>query len=220
MSINPNIHDTKFKASIIGLNKVEVYHYLYEVEVAYQEALERINRLANNNEQLVKQNHDNMLRIYNLQTALKEATEVPMETGEDSIEDTDDDATTVLTSSMLDEDTEDTTVLAQDEQEIEDIEDTTLLTDKVDEFEDVSVDEVEEHVVTESIIELDTLEDTVTEEQDDVNTITEDDHQDSTTIPTIDELDEDLFFGEIEDNSNKSFRIGDGNDEDAGLTFV
>lgn len=147
MTIDPNIHDTKFKPSIVGLNKTEVYHYLYEVEVAYQEALERIDRLSDNNEQLTKHNHDNMLKIYNLQSALTEATTIPMVAEEDSIE-------------------EDTTVVTQEEQ---DKEDTTVLAQE-----------------------------------------TEDTEQEI----------ENVFLGEVEDNSGKAFRIGDGDDEDAGLTFV
>ncbi len=211
MSINPNIHDTKFKASVIGLNKAEVYHYLYEVEVAYQEALEKVDRLANNNETLIKQNHDNMLRIYNLQAALTEATTVPMEAGEDSIEDeTDDDATTVLTSSDVDEDFEDTTVLVQDE-EVEEIEDASIETDEVEEVEDSILLEDE---ISETIEENDEIEDTTLLTDEIPEAI-----KDSATIPTIDEFnDDDVFFGEIEDNSNKAFRIGDGDDD--GLTFV
>lgn len=213
MAINPNIHDTTFKKSLLGLNKQEVYHYLYEVETYYKDLLNKVESLTINNQQLLKQNQDNMLRIYNLQAALEEATTVPFvaenKNNSKKADVSADEDTTVLTSNMKSNDNTDgyTTILINNITEDETTEESPVWATAV---------EPEEKDCDTTVLTEDKSSDDITYE----DTNSEDITSEESTSESNEDEDEDVFVGEIEDNKNKAFRIGDGEDPDEGFTFL
>lgn len=181
--INPNIHDKRFKSALIGgLDKQEVYHYLYEVETAYNELLDGTEVLSNKNDELSSANETNLIKIHSLENeishleaelrALKIRNHQP---DNDFVKEEPKKPAPVVepprTSMAVAPEPPTTSMAVAPEPPA------------------TSMTVAPEPVVTPSAPE------------------------------ELDEI-EDVLLGEVEDNKNKAFRLGNDDDEDGGFDFV
>ena len=159
--INPNIHDKRFKSALIGgLDKQEVYHYLYEVETAYNELLDGTEVLSNKNDELSSANETNLIKIHSLEN---EISHLEAE----------------LRALKIRNHQPDNDFVKEEPNKPA----------PVVEPPRTSMTVAPEPVVTPSAPE------------------------------ELDEI-EDVLLGEVEDNKNKAFRLGNDDDEDGGFDFV
>ena len=187
--INPNIHDKRFKSALIGgLDKQEVYHYLYEVETAYNELLDGTEVLSNKNDELSSANETNLIKIHSLEN---EISHLEAE----------------LRALKIRNHQPDNDFIKEEPKKPEPVVEPPKTSMAVAPEESkprtsMAVPPVES-VLPNSVTPVSTPEPVVTP-----------------VAPNKTEEVEDVLLGEVEDNKNKAFRLGNDDDEDEGFDFV